>query len=239
MIRNTDPSWHDVLKSAFESFDGQYLNYLRKDCGYFPDKENFLNAFKTLPLHKTKYILFGQDPYPRKESAIGYAFIDGKVGSIFCERGLTIEVNRATSLRNFIKMLLLCEGELKDDFSKEALSKVDTSNFIRSIQELRENFEKNGVLLLNMALVFSSKQDSKKHIKAWRGFVSELLSKIDKSDIELILFGKIAEDIKKLKEGENFKKHILPHPYNISFITDENVHRLFKPMNLLNSSLLP
>ena len=235
MIYNADPSWHSVLKKAFTAFDDQYLAYLQKDTGYFPDRDNLLNAFKTLPLHETKYILFGQDPYPRQESAIGYAFIDGKVQSLFSENGLSKEVNRATSLRNFMKMLLLCEGELDNDFSKEALAKIDTSKYIQTIYELRQNFETNGVLLLNMALVFSSKEESKKHIKAWRGFVQVLLGALHEEvgNIELILFGKMAEEVNKLEEAKPFVKHILPHPYNISFITDPKAHRIFAPMQLL------
>ena len=233
MIQNADPSWHGVLEKAFEAFDSDYLHYLQTNSDYFPNQSNLLNAFKTLPLNKTKYILFGQDPYPRVQSAIGYAFIDGKVSSIFSKNGLSKEVNRATSLRNFMKMLLLCEGDLKDDFSKEALAKVDTSRYIQSIHQLRENFEKNGVLLLNMALVFSSKEESKKHIKAWRGFVQNLLAMLHEEEIELILFGKMAEDIEKFEEAKKFKKHILPHPYNISFITDPKAHTLFGSMQLL------
>jgi len=235
LLENIDPSWEEVLTYAFSAFDKAYLDYLENDTSFFPNRENFLNAFKTLPLNRTKYILFGQDPYPREESAIGYAFIDGKVKSLFVPGGLSKEVNRATSLRNFMKMLLLCEGELKDDFSKDALSKVDTSKYIQSVHELRENFEKNGVLLLNMALVFSSKEESKKHIKAWRGFVKNFLEALQKYDIELILFGKIAEDVEKFDEAKSFKKHFLPHPYNISFITDTKAHTLFAGMHLLRS----
>ncbi len=233
MIQNIHPSWQSIVEYAFEAFDADYLAYLQNDDTYFPNRQNFLNAFKTLPLHETKYILFGQDPYPREESAIGYAFIDGKVKSIFTENGLSKEVNRATSLRNFVKMLLLCEGALKDDFTKEAVSRVDSSGYIQTIQQLRENFEKNGVLLLNMALVFSTKAESKKHIQKWRGFVKRLLASLDGNDIELILFGKIAEEVERLDEAKHFRKHFLPHPYNISFITDSKAHALFKPMQLL------
>lgn len=233
MIQTIDPSWQEIIQEAFSAFDDSYMDYLQNSCDYFPNQDNFLNAFKTLPLHKTKYILFGQDPYPREESAIGYAFIDGKVKSLFSDNGLSKEVNRATSLRNFIKMLLLCEGELHEDFSKEALSKVDTTKYIHSIHQLRENFEKNGILLLNMALIFSSKEESKKHIKAWRDFVKKLLKLLENQDIELILFGKIAEDLEKLDEAKSFRKHILPHPYNISFITDPKAHTLFGSMQLL------
>jgi len=117
MIQKTHPSWHKILEKSFALLPPEYQEFIKHDKRYFPDIDNFLNAFKTLPLDKTKYILFGQDPYPRQESAIGYAFIDGKVASIFSQNGLSKEVNRATSLRNFMKMLLLCEGALKDDFS--------------------------------------------------------------------------------------------------------------------------
>jgi len=234
ILDNIHSSWHTILESSLSALDDDYLEFLKNDKNYFPDQDNFLNAFKTLSLEKTKYILFGQDPYPRKESAIGYAFIDGKVGNIFSENGLSKEVNRATSLRNFIKMALVCDGKLKDDFSKDAVSEVDKTSYIKTIDQLRKNFEKNGVLLLNMALVFTDKKDSKRHIKEWHSFVKMLLLNIKDHNIELILFGKMAEVLEKIDEAKCLKKHIMPHPYNISFITDTNAQKLFKPMNLLS-----
>lgn len=234
ILDNVHISWRGILEDALNALDPSYLEFLENDNSYFPDKNNFLNAFKTLSLEDTKYILFGQDPYPRRESAIGYAFIDGKVASIFSENGLSKEVNRATSLRNFIKMAFVCEGELKDDFSKEAVSTIDKTPYIKSIYSLKDNFEKNGVLLLNMALVFTSKEDSKKHVKAWNGFIKKLLEALKEKEIELILFGKMAEVLDKVEEAQSFKKHTMPHPYNLGFIIDTNAHRLFKPMNLLS-----
>ncbi|MCH9813472.1 MAG: uracil-DNA glycosylase [Epsilonproteobacteria bacterium] len=229
-----DPSWRPLIEEALQSLDPEYLQFLESDKTFFPDKENFLNAFKTLSLQDTQYILFGQDPYPRKESATGYAFIDGKVGTIFNQNGLSKEVNRATSLRNFMKMALFCEGVLQGDFSKEAVAKVDTSGYIQTINQLRENFEKNGVLLLNTALVFTTKEESKKHLKAWQGFVDRLLQLLQSHDIVLILFGSAAKDIKKYKSADTFEKYLLPHPYNIGFITESKAHQLFKPMRLLS-----
>jgi len=233
MIDKTHPSWHKILKASFEALPEEYQEFIKHDKRYFPDKDNFLNAFK-LPLLETKYILFGQDPYPRAESAIGYAFIDGKVKSLYGENGFSKEVNRATSLRNFMKMAFLCEGELSDDFSKEAVIMIDKTPYINSIMTLKENFEKNGVLLLNMALIFTSKEESKKHVKAWDAFVRALLLQLQNREIGLILFGKMAEVLEKVEEAKPFKKYSMPHPYNISFITDERAHRLFKPMHLLN-----
>lgn len=235
-VSQIDPSWKEIVSYALDGLDLNYLKYLEQDTTYFPDKNNFLNAFKTLPLTKTRYILFGQDPYPRKESALGYAFIDGKVERIFDANGLSKAVNRATSLRNFIKMLLVCEGKLHEDFSKEAIASIDTSNYIQTIQQLRQNFEKNGVLLLNMALVFSSKEESKYHIRAWKGFVRRLLQRLASQETELILFGNIAREVEKFDEAKEFTKHLLPHPYNISFITDPQAHTLFRKMRLLDHS---
>ncbi len=233
ILDNIDPSWQTILENSFGALEQEYLEFLKTDNSYFPDRDSFLNAFKTLPLDKTKYILFGQDPYPREQSAIGYAFIDGKVESIFGENGLSKEVNRATSLRNFIKMTLLCEGELKEDFSKDALSKIDKTPYINTIYQLKDNFEKNGVLLLNMALVFTVKEDSKRHVKAWSGFIKRLLDQLKDKDIELILFGKMAETLERVEETRSFKRHTMPHPYNIGFITNDDAHKLFKPMRLL------
>jgi uracil-DNA glycosylase len=233
MILQTHPSWHKILEKSIKSLSKDYQQFLKDDKSYFPDKDNLFNAFK-LPLHKTKYILFGQDPYPRYESAIGYAFIDGKVSDLFCEGGLCKNVNRATSLRNFIKMVFVCEGELSKDLSKEAVAKIDKTPYIKTVMDLKDNFEKNGVLLLNMALVFTAKEDSKKHIKAWSGFIKSLLFELKDKDIDLILFGKMAEVLQKVDEASSFKKHTMPHPYNISFITDKRAKELFSPMHLLS-----
>jgi uracil-DNA glycosylase len=230
IIKATHPSWHKSLQSAFRVMDSEYLEFL-KSGKYFPNRDNFLNAFKTLPKSDVKYILFGQDPYPREESAIGYAFIDGKVKSIFSQNGLSKEVNRATSLRNFIKMALVAMGRLEaDNTSKEAVAKVKKDDLISSIFELKDNFERNGVMLLNTALIFTDKKESKYHIKQWQPFIKELLSQID-SSVELILFGNFAKDIKKLNLKQ--KTIEMEHPYNVSFINSKEAHNLFANMNLL------
>lgn len=229
--------WSNILTSCFDKMTPKYKEFLESNQNYFPDLSNFLNAFKTLSKMKTKYILFGQDPYPREKSAIGYAFIDGAVHSLWeAKGGLSKEVNRATSLRNFLKMLLICEDVLSlDDTSKEALKNVDTSLYIHSIYELRENFEKNGVLLLNMALVFTDKESSKYHIREFKSFVQEFLHQLQGSNIELILFGSLAQDIRKY--ATDLPMHLFEHPYNLSFITNQEVQEFFKPMSLLRKDV--
>ena len=229
-----DKSWERLLSEAYDKLDKEYRNFLEQDRDYFPSQTEYLNAFKTLPRYKVKYILFGQDPYPREESAKGYAFIDAKVETIFSETGLSKEVNRATSLRNFVKMALLSKGDLsQDDLSQEAISKVDKERLITSIDELRVNFEKNGVLLLNTALIFTDKKSSTKHVKSWRPFIQSLLASLEEESPKLILFGTHAKELKKRLSLESFETIELEHPYNHTFILNEKALNLFGSMNLL------
>jgi len=228
------PSWEALLSGAYDTLEETYRDFLEHDREYFPSQTEYLNAFKTLPRHKVKYILFGQDPYPRKESAKGYAFIDAKVETIFSDKGLSKEVNRATSLRNFVKMALLARGDLKrEDLSQEAISKIDKKRFITSIDELRVNFEKNGVLLLNTALIFTDKKSSTKHVRAWRPFIQSLLASLENESPKLILFGTHAKELKKRLSLENFESIELEHPYNHTFVSNKKALNLFGPMKLL------
>ncbi len=234
LTSRVDPSWQETLSQALMQLETSYLQFILENREYIPNAESIFNAFKTLPKERVKYILFGQDPYPRAASAIGYAFIDGAVREIFSAKGLSKEVNRATSLRNFIKMALVASGELSaDNTSQEAIAKIAKENLITTIAELKENFEKNGVLLLNSALLFTDKKSSTKHIKAWQPFTKHLLNAIDKS-ITLILFGNHAKEIRK--KFQPLQQSIeLPHPYNISFINNKEAHTLFAPMELLKA----
>ena len=201
---------------------------------YSPDRNTFLNAFKHLKPCEVKYILFGQDPYPRKESAIGEAFIDGAVESLWsADGGLSKQVNRATSLRNIMKMLLFAHGYLTDDFSPAAIKKVNKEGFIKSIFDLRDNFVSNGVLLLNAALIFTSPKESAFHIKKWKQFIRSLLKQLEGKPT-LILLGNFAQKhIGNLPEAKNYTKVEFEHPFNYSFITSEKVVEFFKPMWLL------
>jgi uracil-DNA glycosylase len=228
------PSWQEIIERAYHALDEAYRAFLEADNGYFPSKADHLNAFRTLPRGEVKYILFGQDPYPRAESAGGYAFIDEKVERLFSDNGLSKEVNRATSLRNFIKMALVAKGDLSaEDTSQKAIAALDKSRYIESITQLRENFEKNGVLLLNTALIFTDKKSSNRHVRAWRPFMRSLLADLRSDAPTLILFGNHAKALKKALPLEQFPAIEMEHPYNHTFITNKNAHQLFGPMGLL------
>jgi uracil-DNA glycosylase len=227
-------SWQPLLEEAYGELEEEYRAFLEANEGYFPRKEQFFNAFASLPRQRVKYILFGQDPYPREQSASGYAFIDSRVESLFGEQGLSTEVNRATSLRNFIKMLLVACGKLDgEDTSQKAIKAIDREGMIETMHELRLNFEANGVLLLNTALIFTDKSDSKYHSTQWRPFMKRLLEGLEEEGIALILFGNYAKELEKLFGLEAFEKIAMEHPYNHTFITNEKALKSFRGMHLL------
>lgn len=237
MNLHVDVSWQEILEYSYEGLSQNYRDFLEKNEGYFPKYEHFLNAFQTLPLEKTKYILFGQDPYPREKSAIGYAFIDGAVENLFSQSGFSKQVNKATSLRNFLKMLLVAHNYLTcKDLTQESIARINKENLIHSIYQLKDNFEKNGVLLLNTALIFTTKEESKYHVKEFQPFVQRLLSRLAKKDIQLILFGNMAKEIQKnFTSSLEYKVIKTQHPYNVGFISDPSVREFFEPMDLLKA----
>ncbi|RLA62785.1 MAG: uracil-DNA glycosylase [Epsilonproteobacteria bacterium] len=231
----SEHSWDTLLTESYTSLSSDYRQFLEENKKYFPSKAYYLNAFKTLARQDVKYILFGQDPYPRLESVSGYAFIDAKVKALFSPTGLSKEVNKASSLRNFIKMLLIARKDLiSTNSSQEAISHIDKSTLIDSIHDLRENFEKNGVLLLNTALVFTDKQSSNSHTKEWRPFMRTLLKGLEKENPKLILFGNHAKALKKHLPLTKFQTIELEHPYNHTFIENKRALKLFEGMKLLD-----
>jgi len=230
------PSWQPYLKRALAKMDARYLNSLKEDSQWLPGPVKIFNAF-TIPVNNVNYILFGESPYPREHSANGYAFWDAAVSNLWSELGLSKSVNRATSLRNIIKMLLIAEGLLtKDDTTQTAIANIHKKNLIQSNDELFQNFIAHGFLLLNATPVLS-KDSPQRDARAWLPFMKEMMHELltERPNICLILFGRIATTIETCLPHGEIKKCQVEHPYNISFIKNQNVIDFFQPFHLLRS----
>lgn len=214
--------------------DANYLAQLNQSTAWLPGPEKIFNAF-TLPLDKVNYVLFGESPYPRAASANGYAFWDAAVDGLWSSTGLSKQVNRATSLRNILKMLLVAEGMLDpQQTSQEAIAKLNKVNMIQSNDELFNNLLAHGFLLLNATPVLHDKPQ--KDARAWLPFMRELLQCLleQRPQVKFILLGKIAGTIDELiPEHRQFNLYA-EHPYNLSFITNQNVLDFFRPLRLLS-----
>lgn len=218
--------------------DENYLSLLYESKNWLPGLNNLFNAFN-LPFEKFNYLLLGESPYPRAESANGYAFWDKSVGNLWSSRGLSKEVNRATSLRNFIKMLLNAEGLISGDQSQSKdIEKINKEGLIQTNQALFENMINKGFLLLNASLTLETNRCVSQSSKKWLPFLEQIGKSIEKQCAKppsaFIFLGKIAQ---KNAEHANLKNSTIikaEHPYNLSFISNTDVIKLFKPLHLLN-----
>lgn len=229
-----DPSWHACLKNALAEVDPDYLKKLYQSNHWLPGPEKIFNAF-SLPVQKVNYVLFGESPYPRKQSANGYAFWDQAVTDLWSESGMSKPVNRATSLRNIIKTLLVAEGMLDGQHTSQVdIAQLKKHHLIQTNAGLFNNFLQHGFLLLNATPVLQVNNVRKDAI-AWRPFIRYVLRFLceERPKIQLILFGNIANEINKLIPPHCFKKLYAEHPYNHTFINNLNVLDFFKPLHLL------
>lgn len=242
-----DTSWHDILREgllAIIKADPAYLNKLAAS-DYVPTQGRLFAAFAQ-PLDYVRYVLVGEGPYPRQESATGFSFMDGAVLSLWSAGhtgGLSKQVNRATSLRNFIKMLLVADGKLSADATgNDAMAKVAVSAraigspLIQTLSHLQSNLHHQGFLLLNASLVFRADVPPVKDARAWQPFLNVVLTALStrvKVTPTLVLWGKIAQQLEAVTVLDQFPKIISEHPYNLSFIHNKLMQDLFRPMHLL------
>ncbi|MBV8802746.1 MAG: uracil-DNA glycosylase, partial [Gammaproteobacteria bacterium] len=174
-LEKAHPSWHECIKNALTTLDPEYLTALEKNDQWLPGPENIFNAF-SLPVEKVNYVLFGESPYPRKQSANGYAFWDQAVTELWTKSGMSKPVNRATSLRNIIKTLLVAEGLLDPkQTSQDHIAQIEKNHLVKTNTDLFQNFIKQGFLLLNATPVLQP-NNVRKDAKAWRAFIYYILN---------------------------------------------------------------
>jgi len=229
-MTNIHPEWQPLLSKAIAMLDKNYWQALQADDGWLPGMSQIFNAFQQ-PLSKTRYILLGESPYPRAQSANGFAFWDAAVGELWSLVGLSKPVNRATSFRNLIKMLLHARGDLQAPFTQEAITALDKSAYVKTAEQFFTGMMQHGFMLLNATLVFKAGRVNA-DAKAWRPFMAALFEGLIeiKPEIKFVLLGKIAQ---QLCLSDNNIGLSAMHPYNIDFIEDQAVLDFFRPFDLL------
>lgn len=243
------PSWQPHLKSGLDAVYAASPRYLAnlERAHFLPTQDRIFAAFAQT-MDDVRYVLIGEGPYPREESATGICFMDGAVDALWSEDGLAKKLNRATSLRNFMKMLLVAEGLLDDALTtKEAVAKArdlgmqQQPPLIQRLTQLQENLFRQGFLLLNASLVFRADVPPVQDAKAWLPFLRVVLSALAEknvnrnNEVKLVLWGKIAEQVHAMQESRLFGLIVAEHPYNLSFVTNKAMQEFFKPMRLLRT----
>ena len=231
-------SWLPAIEAGLAAMDATYLKSLRENSTWLPGPEKIFNAFSE-PLAAVKIVLLGESPYPRADSANGFAFWDAAVTDLWSETGLSKRVNRATSLRNIIKMLLIADNYLKPDACDQpSIAAINKEHLIQTNSELFGNLLKHGFLLLNATLVLQAGGKPDIDAKAWQPFLKEIFKAIENQNprATLLLFGRIAQTMDKLLPSGSFERIVAIHPYNLSFINDKKMIQFFKPLQLLKQN---
>jgi uracil-DNA glycosylase len=230
-------TWEALLIRGLQAMDVTYLQSLLASSDWLPGIHNIFNAF-SVPKNSIRYILLGESPYPRAQSANGYAFWDESVTNLWSSTGLSKPVNRATSLRNFIKMLLVASGDLDiKNTSPTAIAKLNKDNKIQTNPELFKKLLEHGFLLLNASLTLENMSVALSS-QQWLPFLKTVFSILQENHPcpTLILFGNIAKQIVDRANLQNFPIISAEHPYNLSFISNPDVIKLFKPFELLTKT---
>ena len=225
--------WRQILVASLSTLETNYLDALLQDDDWLPGIDRLLAAFQR-DRSGLRYLLIGESPYPRPESANGIAFYDAAVGSLWSEQGLSKTVNRATSLRNLVKTASVAEGYLGKDadgkITQQAIAALDKRDLVETLAELFANLEQAGFLMLNATPVLHPGRKPAQEARYWQEFLERLLTLIADNSaqrITLLLWGKIAKLVEEMPVSANYGKLVCEHPYNTSFIDNPDMLRLF------------
>ncbi len=241
-LSQVHPDWLTILEQALAAVDETYLESLVNETGWLPGIDRLLAAFRR-DRDGLRYLLIGESPYPRRDSANGIAFYDAAVGDLWSPTGLSKAVNRATSLRNIVKTALLAEGLVERDrdgrITQQAIASLDKSRLIQTLPELFDNLERAGLLMLNATPVLHPGRKPAHEARYWLRFLDRLLALIEQrgpKPVTLLLWGKIANLIDTLPASTGYQKITCEHPYNMSFIDNSDMHHFFGNLEILSKA---
>lgn len=188
-----EPTWDKELTNYLHSDNFLALSsfifqeYASKEI--YPKSEDIFKAFWLTPFSQVKVVIIGQDPYHEPNQAHGLCF------------SVPVETNTPPSLKNIYR-------EMEADLNIK--KNLDQGNL--------EYLAKQGVLLLNSVLTVVSRQAGSHSKKGWEEFSDEVIKVLSdkKQNIVFILWGKYAQNKKRLI---NNKKHLVllsPHPSPLS-----------------------
>ena len=175
------PEWRAPLAAALTAVDPGYLESLLRDDDWLPGADRLLAAFRR-DRAGLEYLLLGESPYPRRESANGIAFYDAAVGPLWSEQGLSKAVNRATSLRNIVKTAILAESLATADadgkLTPARIAAIDKTSLVQTLAELFANLQAAGFLMFNATPVLHPRRKPAVEARYWHAFLERLLAGI-------------------------------------------------------------
>jgi uracil-DNA glycosylase len=113
---------------------------------------------------------------------------------------------------------------------------------IKTLDEFFANLQQAGFLMLNATPVLHPGRKPVLEARYWQAFLEPLLFSIaQQSDakITLLLWGKIAQQVEAMPVSQYYDKLVCEHPYNLSFIDNPQMLRLFADLAPLQQRQTP
>jgi uracil DNA glycosylase len=143
--------------------------------GVVPVRELTFQALKPNPPHRWKVVVFGQNPYPRVESATGIAMLDNTFNAWADGR-----FGRVTSVRCIIKAAAMWKHGVPKATSAAELRALLAKTRVVQPPEWFQAMLAQGVLLLNASLTASADgaMATEEHTMFWRPVVERIVEEI-------------------------------------------------------------
>jgi uracil DNA glycosylase len=172
-------TWLPLLKPTIEALP-QAATFIGpdRDPRIVPVRELTFQALKPNPPHRWKVVAFGQNPYPRVESATGIAMFDNTFGN-----WADSQFGKVTSIRCIIKAAVMHKHKVPKSTSIADIRKLLTKQNTVQPPEWFAAMLTQGVLLLNASLTASSDgaMSTEQHTKFWKPVVEKLAEEILRS----------------------------------------------------------
>ncbi len=183
-------NWEDGLRPFLDltAFYRDLDAFVASFPSIVPQKENIFAVFHRVPFSKVCCVLYGEDPYPRITSANGIAFWDAEIKT-------WDDKTVGNSMKNILKALLVAHGYATYHTPIKECRQIAGRLGIKGPADLFEHWLRKGVLMVNVALTFSSFAEKKKHFKFWEPFHHALIPALNRRPASpfYILWGKKAQ----------------------------------------------
>lgn len=169
--------WEEFLaeKVDFGRFYREVDAFLINFKEILPDRRLIFNVFHKVHPDAVRCVIFGEDPYPRRQSACGIAFWDLEITD-------WSDKTNGNSLKNILKALLVEKGYATYQTSIQECRVIVREKGIINPPDLFESWLEQGVFLLNTALTFSRPEDKKHHFLFWRPFLETIITQLNNRD---------------------------------------------------------
>jgi uracil-DNA glycosylase len=174
------PSWAKALEDLLPLLDS--IEEALTDQIFLPARENVMRAL-SFDLNSARVVIFGQDPYPSAEHAVGLAF------------------SIPTSARKIPPTLRNIFRELESDLGVDRSTNGDLSDW-----------HEQGVVLLNTALTCQDGVSNSHANLGWLEITERCAQILGEKGVASILWGKNAEKLGRCFAAENLIISAHPSP---------------------------